>query len=309
VKVFVTGATGLVGSHLVQALLARGDTVFALSRKPIDPARFGPRCEAVTGDPTVAGTWLERILESDADEHLAGENVAAHRWSDAFMKHIRDSRVRSTALISKALAGSPRKADSQPKVWLAASAIGYYGPRGDEPLAEDAAPGNDFMAKVCVDWEQAADPAAAAGVRVAHPRIGVVLDAAEGALPRIALPFRLFAGGPIASGQQWVSWIHIVDLASLLVFALDTPSFAGPFNATAPAPVRNREFSRTLARVLRRPYWLPTPKFALRLAIGRMAEIVAAGQRVVPRMALDAGFRFKFEDLRLALEDLLAPRG
>lgn len=299
-NVFVTGATGLVGSHLVFALLQRGDRVLALSRKPIDPARFGPNCESVVGDPTETGPWIERLAECEAIVHLAGENVAAQRWSESFLKRIRDSRIRSTALIADVLARR-----SGTKVWVSASAVGYYGPHGDEVLTEDAAPGTDFMAKACIGWEHAADPAATAGVRVCHPRIGMVLDTKEGGLPQMVRPFRLFAGGPIASGKQWVSWIHIADMVGVLLFALDTPSLTGPFNATAPNPVRNMEFARTLARVLHRPYWLPVPKFALRLAIGRMAELIVNGQRVVPRKVLDLGYRFQFETLKPALEDVL----
>lgn len=299
-KVFVTGATGLVGSHLTRALTARGDRVLALSRKPIDAARFGPLCESVVGDPTVAGPWSDRLAECDAIVHLAGENVSARRWNDEFLKRIRESRIQSTVRITEALVRR-----GGPKTWVSASAIGYYGPRNDEILTEDAAPGNDFMAQLCIGWERAADPAMAAGVRICHPRVGMVLDAKEGALPRMVRPFKLFAGGPIASGNQWVSWIHIVDMVGLILFALDTPTLTGPFNATAPNPVRNREFARTLARVLHRPYWLPVPKFALRLAIGGMAEIVAAGQRVVPRKAMDGGYTFQYPDLRGALESIL----
>ena len=246
--IFVTGATGLVGSHLVRALAARGDRVLALSRKAVDPGRFGPQVEGVVGDPAADGPWLARLKECDAVVHLAGEPIAARRWTDAFLKVVRESRVRSTALIAAALAGRPRRGDGSPKAWISASAVGYYGPRGDEVLLEGAAAGGDELARVCLAWERAADPAAAAGVRVAHPRIGHVLDAHQGVLPRMARPFKLFAGGPIASGKQWMSWVHIADIVGLVLFALDTPEVAGPFNATAPEPVRNREFARTLAR-------------------------------------------------------------
>lgn len=298
-KVFVTGATGLVGSHLIRALIQRGDTVLALSRKPIDPARFGPNCEPIVGDPTQDGPWRDRIAECDAVVNLAGENIAGRRWNDAVLNLIRDSRVKCTTLIAETLSRGG------PKILVSGSAMGYYGAHGDEWLTESDPPGTDFLARACVDWEAATVPASAAGVRVVLARIGHVLDANEGALPNLARPFRLFAGGPIASGKQWLSWIHIEDMVAALLFALDTPALAGPFNAVARNPARNREFARLLGRVLHRPYWLPVPKFLLRVVVGRMAEMIATGQRIRPQKLLDLGFRFRFPDLEPALQNLL----
>jgi uncharacterized protein (TIGR01777 family) len=189
-------------------------------------------------------------------------------------------------------------------VLVSASGAGYYGPRGDEDLTEDAPAGHDFLANLCVDWERAADSARAAGLRVVHTRFGIVLDRDGGALPFMALPFKLFVGGRVGSGRQFVSWIHRDDLTELLLFALDTPAVAGPVNATAPGPVSNAEFSRELARVLRRPSWLPVPAFAMRLALGQVAGVATTGQRVVPAKALACGFRFRFPMIDGALRDL-----
>lgn len=305
VKIFVTGATGLVGSRLIPALTARKDRVLALSRQPLDPARFGPDCEGVLGDPATDGDWRERLAECDAIVHLAGENIGGRRWSRDVMKSIRESRVRSTALIAATLAKSPQRADGSPKVWVSGSAMGYYGAHGDERLTESDPPGNDFLAQVCVDWESSTTPARAAGVRVALSRTGHVLDGREGMLPKMARPFRLFAGGPIASGKQWMSWIHIEDMVGSLLFALDTPTLSGPFNAVSPEPVRNREFARILGRVLHRPYWMPVPRLALRIVVGRMAEVITTGQFVQPKCLLDLGYRFRFPQLEPALRDLL----
>jgi uncharacterized protein (TIGR01777 family) len=301
-RVFVTGATGLVGSRLVRRILARGDSVVALSRRPIPPDHPASAAETVVGDPTFRGPWVEKLAACDAVVHLAGENIFARRWTDAFMAELRASRVHSTALIAAELAKQPAK------VLISASAIGYYGPHGDEELTEDAPPGHDFMAKLCVEWEAAADPARAAGVRVVHPRIGIVLDSEGGALPQLARPFKLFVGGRVGSGKQYVSWIHLGDLVELLLFLIDNPAAVGPVNATAPHPVTNAEFGRALAAAVHRPNWLPAPSFALRLALGKVSEVAVAGQRVVPAKGIGLGFRFKFPTLSEALGDLFASK-
>jgi uncharacterized protein (TIGR01777 family) len=305
-RILVTGATGLVGSRLIRRLLARGEAVVALSRRPIPEDRFGSSCESVVGDPTTRGPWLEQLATCDAVVHLAGANVFAKRWSSAFQAELRSSRIDSTALIAEELAKHPTRSDGSPKVFVSSSAVGYYGARGDEELTEDAAPGEDFLAKLCVDWEIAAHPARRAKVRVVHPRTGIVLDRDGGALPQMALPFKLFAGGRVGSGRQYISWIHRDDLTALLLFAVDTPDVVGPLNAVAPNPVTNAEFSKELAAVLHRPNWLPVPRLALRIVLGQVAEVLVEGQRAVPTKALAHGFTFRFPTLGEALRDLYA---
>ncbi|MEO2091490.1 MAG: TIGR01777 family oxidoreductase [Gemmataceae bacterium] len=306
-RVFITGSTGLIGRRVVRALLARGDAVVPLSRKPLPPVHFGPgSCEPVVGDPTTPGPWLDQLAACDAVVHLAGEPIAGKRWSDEFLKLVRRSRVDSTRLIAETLARSPRRAGGTPKVLVSGSGVGYYGANtGDAVQTESAPPGGDVLADICRKWEAAADAARAAGARVCHSRTGIVLDPAGGALPKMALPFKLFVGGRIGSGKQWMSWIHHTDMTGLLLFALDTPTVTGPFNAVAPTPVTNAEFSRTLAKVLRRPNLFPAPVFALRVLLGKVAEVVAGGQRATPKAALDAGYRFRFAELEAALREVL----
>ncbi len=291
--IFVTGATGLVGTRLVSALRDRGDTVLALSRRP------GP--DMIEGDPARPGSWLDLLDSCDAVVHLAGEGIFAKRWTDDYMNRIRESRVASTKLISERLAKNGNKSVA----FVSCSAVGYYGDRGDEIVTEDSTPGSDFLARVCVEWEAAADPAREAGLRVVHPRFGIVLDPKGGALPNLVRPYKLFAGGRIGSGKQYVSWIHHADLTKLLLFAIDTPSLDGPINATAPESLTNDAVGRTIAHLLGRPHWLPAPGFALRLALGRIADVMLAGQRVVPQKALDTGFTFQYSELEPALRELL----
>ncbi len=305
-RVFVTGSTGLIGRRVVQALLARGDVVVPLSRNPLTTGHFGPgACEPAVGDPTVAGPWLDQLAACDAVVHLAGEPIADKRWSDEFLKLVRSSRVDSTRLIAETLARNPRRTDGTPKVLVSGSGVGIYGANtGDIVMTESCPPGSDVLADICRGWEAAADPARAAGVRVCHTRTGLVLDPAGGALPRMALPFKMFVGGRIGSGKQWVSWVHHADMTGLLLFALDTPGFSGPFNAAAPTPVTNAEFSRVLAKVLGRPNLFPAPVFALRVLLGKMAEVVAGGQRATPQAATAAGYRFRFTEVEAALREV-----
>lgn len=304
-RILVTGATGLVGQRLVKALVARGDQVLALTRRPAEQSPFQPPVEHLQGDPAVRGAWLDEVPRCDAFVHLAGENIFGKRWSKRVKAAIWDSRIRSTGILAEALREHPRRADGTPRVLLSGSAVGYYGPRDETPLAEDAPAGDDFMARLCVDWEAAADPARRAGVRVAHPRLGLVLDSEGGMLATLLPPFKMYVGGPVGSGKQYMSWIHHQDLTRLLLWLLDSPEVHGPVNATAPEPVTNEEFSRILASVLGKPSWFRTPGFALRLGLGEIAEIITQGQRVIPTKALSAGFSFQFPILEPALRDLL----
>jgi uncharacterized protein len=307
-RVFVTGGTGLVGSRLVEHLLARGDQPVVLTRRPeAVRQRWGERCGVVHGDPTQPGNWTQALKDCDAVVHLAGENLFARRWSAAFKESLRSSRIQGTDNVARALAAQPLRADGSPKVFASASAIGYYGPRGDEELDETAPAGSDFLAQLCSDWEKATQPALDAGVRVAHMRTGVVLDPAGGALRQMLTPFKMFVGGPIGSGKQFMSWIHHADVTGLILLVLDNPQAHGPINTTAPQPVTNREFSHTLGRVLHRPSFMPMPGFAMRALVGESANVITTGQRVVPRRALELGYLHRFPDLEGALRALLAP--
>jgi len=302
--VFITGGTGLVGRRVVARLLERSHRVSALTRQ--ERPNFPAGCDIVHGDPMTKGPWLDSLTACDAVIHLAGENVFARRWRSAFKKLLYDSRIESTRLIAEELARHSRRTDGSAKVFLCASAIGYYGPSESEERDEDSPSGDDFLARICIDWENATRPARDAGVRVANIRIGMVLDNQGGALPKMVRPFRWCLGGTIGSGKQWVSWIHVEDLVGLILFALDRPDVAGPINATAPEPLTNWGFSKTLAKVLRRPCCLPVPAFALRVLIGEAASVAVEGQRVIPRRALQFGYDYRFSDLEPALRDLLA---
>jgi uncharacterized protein (TIGR01777 family) len=295
--VFLTGATGLIGRALVPALCAAGHEVIALSRRTA-PGRSPGGAEVVQGDPTRPGPWQEALARCDACVHLAGEPVAAGRWSDERKRAIRESRVASTRLLAEAIArGGPR-------VLVSGSAVGYYGSRGDEELDETSPPGDDFLARVCVAWEEAARPAAARA-RVVLLRTGIVLASEGGALPRMARPFRFFAGGPLGDGAFWQPWIHLADEVGLIVWTLENGAVAGPLDATAPAPVRNRDLARSIGEALRRPSGLPAPRRLVELALGELASAVMGSQRALPRKALALGYRFRFPELGPALRDLL----
>ncbi len=302
-RVTVTGATGLVGPPLIAALREQGAEVTVLSR---DPARAQSRLGEVhasawdlIGEPAPA----EALEGRDAVIHLAGEPVA-QRWSAAAKRAIRDSRVLGT----RNLVAAMRTLERPPATLISASAIGYYGPRGEEPIDEDAPAGRDFLGQVCAEWEAEAERAAeSAGVRVVTVRTGVVLDSGGGALRKMLPPFRLGVGGPVAGGGQYVSWIHTEDLLGLMLAALASDRWGGPVNATAPNPVTNADFSRALGRVLRRPAFLPVPALALRALYGEMAEIVTTGARVVPAKALVLGYEFAHPQLEEALRSALSP--
>jgi uncharacterized protein (TIGR01777 family) len=305
-RVFITGGTGLVGYRLVERLLARGDQPLVLTRRQETAQKlWADRCAVVPGDPTQAGDWMQAVRECDAVVHLAGENLFAHRWRTAFKERLRSSRVQGTANVARAVAEQPRRPDGAPKVFATASAIGFYGPCGDEELDEASPPGHDFLAQLCAAWEQAARPAADAGARLCVMRSGIILDPRGGALKLMSLPFRLFVGGPIASGRQYMSWIHHADVTGLILLALDDAHAQGPINFTAPNPVTNRQFSHTLGRVLHRPSVFPTPRLGLRVVVGEAADVIATGQRVLPRRAQELGYAFQFPDVEGALRDVL----
>ncbi len=296
-KILISGSSGLVGRALIPHLVAGGHQVVRLLR-----ARPAPGEAAIFWDPD-AGTLDPAALEGfDAVIHLSGESIAAGRWTEAKKARIRDSRVKSTALLS----GRIERLSRPPGVLLCASAIGYYGDRGDEVLTEDSAPGKDFLAEVCQAWETASDPAARIGVRVVRHRFGVILSPNGGALAKMLLPFKLGVGGRIGDGRQFMSWIAIDDVLGAVDHALATKALRGPVNTVSPHPVTNAEFTATLGRVLRRPTIFPMPAFAARLALGEMADaLLLSSQRVVPERLLASAYRFRHPDLEPALRHLL----
>jgi len=276
-RITITGASGLIGSKLSAALEQRGDEVTKVSLRngPPDP-----------GD--VAGR--------DAIVHLAGENVA-QRWSDDARRRIRASREQGTRQLVEAIA----QADPKPRALISSSAVGYYGPHGEERLDETTPPGHDFLAEVCVVWEREADKAAELGLRVVKVRTGVVLDKDGGALSKMLLPFRLGGGGPVAGGGQYMPWIHVDDVVGIYMRAIDDPAWQGAVNATAPDPVTNKTFSKALGKALHRPAVAPIPAAAIRLLYGDMAEIVTKGQRVIPKRTVELGYAYRHADLDEAL--------
>jgi uncharacterized protein (TIGR01777 family) len=296
VHIAVTGSSGLVGAALVSFLTAGGHRVIRLVRKP-------PSGDDVQWDPTEGVRDLSRLEGVDAVIHLAGENIAAGRWTPQRKGEIRRSRVEGARRLSESLA----KLSQRPKVLVSASAIGFYGDRGDELLTEDGAPGKDFIARVCQEWEAATEPASRAGIRVVHLRFGMILSAAGGALRKMLIPFKLGAGGRMGSGTQYVGWIAIDDAIGVIHHAVCTESLQGPVNAVSPAPVTNAEFTRVLARVLSRPAIFPMPAFAMRLAFGEMADaLLLASARVMPTRLQASGYRFRYPELEAALRRLLA---
>ena len=295
--VLVSGASGLIGSRLVSTLRARGHRVAALVRRPP-----GSGTEEVFYDPVRGTIDSEKLASFDAVVHLGGASIAEGRWTPARRAEIKESRVRSTHLLVDNIA----HLRSRPPVLVCASAIGFYGSRGDAVLAEDAAGGIGFLADVCRDWEAAASASAASGAREVRVRIGIVLSRDGGALARMLPLFRLGLGGRIGSGRQYMSWIALDDLVEVFCFCLTNEAVAGPVNGTAPEPVTNSEFTRALARAVRRPAFLPAPALAMRLMLGQMAdELLLGGARVVPRKLEQAGFRFRHPRLDAALAAVL----
>jgi uncharacterized protein len=301
-RITVTGATGLIGTKLVAALQTRGDEVTVLSRRPKDAKRM-LGVDAVGWHPETDPVPVDALAGRDGVVHLAGEPIA-QRWTHESKERIRSSRELGTTRLVEGL----EQSETRPRVLISASAVGYYGPRGVEWLDEDTPPATGFLASVCKAWEHAAGAAASLGVRTVVLRTGVLLDPADGAMARMLPPFRLGVGGPVAGGDQYISWIAPDDLVRLYLAALDNPGWSGPFNATAPEPVTNREFARALGRVLQRPALLPIPAFALRTIYGEMASVVTTGQRALPVRALERGFEFRYPAIDAALRSALSQR-
>ena len=307
-KIVVAGGTGFLGAPLCGSWADEGHEVLVLTRS------LGPgqrQHEPGTGVPGVTRVgWnpsqgpdpiLPAIDGATAVVNLAGESIEAKRWTDARKRAIRESRLDAT----RALATAIRASATPPGTFISGSAVGYYGDRGDQMIAEDAPPGHDFLAHVCTEWEEQAQAAARPGVRLVIIRTGIVLERSGGALPRMMLPFRFFAGGPLGSGRQYLSWIHRLDWIEMVRWAIDTPAATGPFNATAPHPVTNREFARALGRAMHRPAIAPgVPRVVLRLAVGGITDSLVTGQRAIPAKALAAGFHFRYPEIDIALRGI-----
>jgi uncharacterized protein (TIGR01777 family) len=298
-KVFMTGGTGFVGTYLSRELAQAGHAITILTRREHPPSPKQPQITFLVGDPTKEGPWMATVPEHDWIINLAGASIFS-RWTEALKKEIMDSRVRTTRNLVSALASGERR-----QLFCSTSAIGYYGPRGEEELTEDSPSDNGFLGEVARNWEGEALKAQDLGVRVVITRFGIVLGKDGGALGQMVPMFRKFLGGPLGSGLQWFSWIHQQDHARAYQFIQEHAEIAGPVNFTAPNPVRNRDLTKALGRVLNRPTFIPAPEFMVRLVMGEFADTLLTGQKVFPQRLLDAGFKFNFPAIAVALADLL----
>ena len=296
-KILVSGSHGLVGKALIKSVTANGIEVSRLvRRKPTGGAR------EIEWHPDEGLLDAKQLEGLDAVVHLAGESIASGRWSDEKKRAIRESRVKGTQLLSKSLA----QLSQPPASFISASAIGYYGNRGDELLTEESAPGNDFLASVCMEWEKSTAAAAEKGIRTVNTRFGIILDAGGGALAKMLTPFRMGIGGRVGDGKQWMSWIALDDVVGGLRFVLDHSSVSGPVNFVAPNPVTNAEFTKALGRALSRPTFFPIPKIGVELAFGEMADaLLLSSQRVEPRVLKESGYRFQLPTLHDAFSHVL----
>jgi uncharacterized protein (TIGR01777 family) len=306
-KIVIAGGSGFLGSPLAEMYAEDGHDVRVLTRS-LAPGET--RHDPGTGVPGISrvgwavdgtsGPWAPAVEAADAVINLSGESLAAKRWSTETKRRLRDSRL----LATRSLAAAIKAAAVPPAVFISGSAVGYYGPSDNRPLTESDAPGSDFLATLCVEWEAEARPAQRDNMRVVLLRTGVVLERSGGALPQMMRPFKFFVGGPIGSGRQYVSWIHRLDWIEIVRWIVQTPGVSGPVNATAPHPVTNRELSRALGRAMRRPSLLPAPGFAVRLAVGEFAESVLTGQRVVPARAQKDGYHFRYPEIDQAFRGI-----
>ena len=294
----ITGASGFIGSELVERLGSTHDLKLLTRQRP-KKAVFS-RAQWILWEPGAPGEWERCVEGADGIINLAGEPIANKRWSLEQKDRIRFSRVNTTRALVRAIA----KAKDKPKFLISGSAVGYYGPRGDEPLTENSPAGAGFLADVCREWEDEARQAQGHGVRVVLLRTGIVLGKGEGALAKMVKPFKLFAGGYLGSGKQWMPWIHVEDEVGLIQFLMDHENAAGAFNVTAPNPVTMGEFCKALASVLNRPSWAPVPASVLTLLLGEMAEMLLTGQRAVPKAAQDLGYSFRYPTILEALRSL-----
>jgi len=305
-KIVIAGGTGFLGGPLAEMYAEDGNEVYVLSRSvPVGEMRHDPG----TGVPGItrvgwipdgsSGRWSSVLENADALVNLSGEPLDAKRWNAQTKQQLRDSRVLATGSLVAAM----RSLSSAPAVFISGSAVGYYGPCDNRPLSERDEPGKDFLAQLCVDWEKEALPAASL-TRVVLIRTGIVLERSGGALPEMMKPFRFFAGGPLGSGRQYVSWVHRLDWVEMVRWIVQTPSVRGPVNVTAPHPVTNRQLARAIGRAMRRPSLLPAPAFALKAVVGEFAESLVTGQRVIPAIAQQAGYHFRYPELDQAFRGM-----
>jgi len=305
-RVVISGGSGLIGRNLCEVLSREGHETIILSRNPESVTGMPAGVRAVQWNGSRPGPWQQELEGAEAVINLAGASIAGsgllpQRWTPERKQVILESRVAAGRILSETVRGLANK----PSVFLQASAIGFYGPHGEEFLYESHPAGDDFLARVCQQWEDASRGLESAGVRRVVMRIGLVLSPGSGLLPLLKLPFRFFLGGPLGRGAQYMSWIHIEDLTRAILFLLRQPAAAGVCNLTAPEPVSNRAFSRTLGCLMHRPSWFPVPAFALRALLGEASALALEGQRVLPRQLLNDGFGFSFDSLDQALADLL----
>jgi len=302
-RILIAGGTGFIGRALCRELLLAGHEVMVLTRDASRAVRRVPQGTGVAQWSPEQPEGLQQTLsDADAVVNLSGESVAAQRWTPEFKQRLIDSRVNST----RALVRAVRQAEPRPKVMVNASAVGIYGDRGEEVLTEASPPGTGFLAELAGRWEQAAEEAREAGARVVKLRIGVVLGEGGGALEKMLLPFRFFVGGPFGSGQQWFPWVHLEDVTGLILHALQNEAVDGAVNVVAPGIVRLREFCKVLGKVMGRPSWLPVPGFALRLVAGELGETLLWSQRVVPQVAVQTGYTFRYPQVEEALRTVLS---
>ncbi len=300
-KIAIAGATGFVGSRLVEQLQTQGHQIMILTRNPQQASNLFPQAEVVGYTPLISGEWQKSISGCDAVVNLAGEAIAEKRWTPAQKQLILESRQIGTQKIVEAIA----QAQVKPQVLVNASAIGYYGTSETAKFDETSQAGTDFLAQVCTTWETTAASVTAAGTRSVILRLGIVLGAKGGALGKMLAPFSAFVGGPIGSGKQWFSWIHRDDVVKLILMAIEDAQMEGAYNATAPHPVNMRQFTQTLGVVMNRPSWLPVPDFALEALLGEGAIVVLQGQQVLPTRTLAQGFKFDYPTLEPALAEIL----
>ena len=299
-RVIITGGTGLIGTALTKLLSSNNHEIFILTRRFPDNPKLRAGVQHVQWDAATAEGWGHLVDGADAVINLAGEGIADGRWSEERKRRIYASRVNAGKAVIEAITAAATK----PKVLIQASGVDYYGPHYDEILTEDAAPGSGFLAQVCFDWEASTAEAERLGVRRAVIRSGVVLSNDGGAWPRIVLPFKLFAGGPIGSGNQYWPWIHIDDEVQAIRFLLDNENASGAFNLSAPAPLTNKEFALTLGKVMGRPAFFPVPSAVLKIAFGEMSTVLLNGKRAVPHHLLELGYSFKYPTAEAAFRDL-----
>ena len=301
-RIVIAGGTGMIGRALAKALVASGHEVVVLLRQPGRTVDVPASVQQEAWDGVKTGSWAKTLDGAKAVVNLAGENLAGARWTSQRKQQLWDSRINATAALVQAVG----IATERPAVFVQGSAVGYYGPHGNEDLTESTPAGHDFLAQLCAEWEDRTRPLESMGVRRVIIRTGVVLSRSEGALPRLLLPFRFFVGGPLGNGRQYFPWIYLQDEVDAIRFLIDDPGASGAFNLSAPNPLTNAEFSQVVGRVIGRPAMLPAPAFALRAALGEMATVLLDGQRAVPRHLLERGFRFQFPEAELALRTLLS---